>query len=140
LLAVEKVPLTEFRDKFAETGVGKHSAVNMSEELRHKDLEVSEAFKEILFKLEPGTYSKPIAQKSRRDHSTVWRIFYLKQIIQGGMVPFDEVEEQLKENLIDAAIDKETDAYFAKLRERFSVEEPDLNTAGLNGFQPFILK
>jgi len=140
LLAVENVPFKDFKEQFVKTGVGKNSAVNVSEELRHKDLEVSEAFKEILFKMQPGTYSQPTVQKSRRDRSTVWRIFFLKQIIQGGMVPFEEVEDQLKDNLIESAVDKETDVYFVKLRERFSVEETDMKTDGPDGFQPFALK
>lgn len=140
ILAVDNVPLKDFIEKFKESGVGKNSAINISEELHHKDLEVSEAYKEVLFKLDSGTYSKPTMQQSRRDRSKVWRIFYLKQMVPGGMVPFDEVEEQIKDNLIDDAADKETDLYFKKLREHFSVEEMDYNSDGQDAYQPFLLK
>ncbi len=140
ILADQKIPLKDFFEKFKETGVGKNSAINISDEFHHNDLEVSEAYKEVLFKLEPETFSQPVAQQSRRDRSKVWRIFYLKQVIPGGMVPFDEVEDQIKDNLIDIAVDKETDLYFIKLRKQFSVEEMEPATEGPEAFQPFMLK
>lgn len=138
LLTEDKVPLNELLSRITATGKGKNSAVSITDEMRHKDLEVSESFKEILFKMTPETYSQPIAQQSRRDKTTVYRVFYLKSIVQGGMVPFDEVEEQLKENLLEVAIDKETEIYFQKLREKFNVQEVDLSND--TAFQPFVLK
>lgn len=140
ILAEDKVPLDQFIEKFKETGVGKKSAINVSQEFRHNDLEVSEIYKDTLFKMEPGTFSKPISQVSRRDKSQVWRVFYLKQVIQGGMIPFSEVDDQIRDNLLEAAIDKETDLYLAKLKTQYSVEEADIKTDGPDGFQPFVLK
>ncbi len=140
ILAVDKTPLDQFIEKFKVTGIGKKSAINISQEFKHKDLEVSEIYKDVLFKMEPGTFSKPIMQQSRRDKTKVWRVFYLKQINQGGMVPFEEVEDQIRDNLIEAAVDKETEIYMNKLRNQFSVEELDVKTDGPDGFQPFKLK
>lgn len=121
-------------------GEGNKTQVSLSEEFKHSEKEMSNAYKEAVLKLNEGEFSKATAQKSRTDQSTVYRIFFLKEKTKGGMIPFSEVENQIKEGLIDQAVDKETIAYLKKLRSHFDVQQIQLNELNDDNYQPFSLK
>lgn len=114
--------------------------VSVSSEYQHKEKEISDAYKESLMPLAPGFYSSPSLQKSRNDKVTLYRIFFLKEKIPGGLIPFNEVAEQLKQSLIQKAMDKETAAYLKKLREHFGVNEAQLKGMIPADFEPFTLQ
>jgi hypothetical protein len=140
LLAEKQIPLkdlpahiTTFADWSSKT------KLNVSEEFCHTEQDLAPNYKETLSQLQANSYSQPVAQKSRKDNSTVCRIFYLKEMKPGGVIPFNEAENKLKEDLLGEVIDKETAAYLKKLRKHYSVQESDLKeTAG--NFEPFVLK
>lgn len=141
MLAKEKVPLDNLTKKLKEVNtLNKATTLNVSQEFIHSEKEVSDAYKEILAKLQPDEYSEPISQRSRSDSSTVFRIFHLKKKVQGGAVPYNEIENQLRDKLLDAAIAKETDAYLRKLRTHFDVQDTHLKEMIADDFQPFALK
>lgn len=132
----ENVPLSELADKIQQnTSVGKGSQLSISEEYKHHENEISEAFKESLKQLSPENYSQPVSQTSRSDKSTVFRVFYLKGYVPEGAPTYAEVEGKLKDTLLEKNIIAESKAYLAKLRRHFDVQElmPE-------GFQPFELK
>jgi len=136
LLTEESVALTDIPKKISEhPTVGKNSKVSISEEYHHNDKEVSPAYKEVLAQMGSSTYSLPIAQKSRNDNTTVFRLFYLKEKIQGGIPSFDEVEAKIKDRLLENAVVAESKTYLKKLRKHFDVQEtvPE-------DFQPFSIK
>lgn len=138
LLAEDNVPLAEVTEKLKTlASFSKSSKVTISEEYRHHDKEMSEAYKITLSALKPGMYSQPSAQKSRIDNSNVYRIFYLKEFIAGGSVPFNEVAKQLKEKLLDEAADKETEEYLKRLRKHFDVQETHVDELAEEEFEPF---
>lgn len=139
LLADEGVALSDLSKKLKEMGK-EIDSLNISEEYKHKDKEVSEAYKDILVKLNEGHFSRPLAQKSRASNATVFRIFALQKMVPGGVVPFNEIENQLKEKLIDEAIEKETEAYITRLRQHFDVQQSHFNDMISEGFVPFALK
>lgn len=114
--------------------------VTISSEYQHKDKEISDAYKESLMPLSPGLYSAPSLQKSRNDKVTLYRIFFLKDKIPGGMISFNEVADQLKQALVQKAMDKETAAYLKKLREHFGVNEAQLKGMFPQDFEPFTLQ
>lgn len=116
------------------------TTVSLSEEYKHSEKELSDSYKEIITSLAPNEFSKPIAQKSKADKSMVFRIFYLKEPIKGGVPPFAEVEPKLKNKLIDDAVDKEANLYMAKLRAHFNVKEEDQAKLIPDNFEPFSLK
>ena len=87
--------------------------------------------------LTPGTFSQPIQQKSRSDKSTVYRLFYLKEKIEGGPPPFNEMEGKIADRLIDEKMGQESGAYMHKLRDHFHVEENEDVEKG--DFKPFSL-
>ena len=114
--------------------------LHVSEEYDHDENAVSTAYKDILVQLKIEEYSEPIAQKSRVDSSTVYRIFYLKEFTPGGVVPLQQVEGKIKEKLIGQAIDRETEAYLKRLRHYYDVRESYLAEMIPDDFQPFVLR
>lgn len=138
LLAEDHVPLSEVSEKIKTlASIAKSSKVTISEEYRHNDKEMSEAYKITLTNLKPGTYSQPSTHKSRMDNSNIYRIFYLKEFLSGGALPFNEVAKQLKEKLLDEAADKETDEYLKRLRKHFDVQETLEGELSNEEFEPF---
>ncbi|MCB1111399.1 MAG: peptidyl-prolyl cis-trans isomerase [Chlamydiales bacterium] len=134
LLAEENVDIEQLKEKVPQTT----SRVNVSEPFTHNEKEVSESYLEVLKQLKPNTFSMPIAQKSRASNGTVYRIFYLKESIPGGVPPLQEVENMLKGKLLDNAVAKESDAYLKHLREHFDVSDEQISIP--DDFQPFILR
>lgn len=139
-LVKEDLPLSKLSEKIKSANFPASSTVNVSEEFKHNDLEISDEYKEIVSKLQPGHYSDPISQKSRRDTSTIYRIFYLKEVIPGGVIPFNEVEKALKDRLFDKFMSEETEIYFTNLRKHFDVQESESSGTIPANFEPFILK
>lgn len=142
LLSVEKIPHSELEKRLAELWTSKRRAptTTISEEYHHKDKELSDVFKGILTNLPMNSYSQPIVQKSRTDNSTVYRIFYLKTMIAGGTVPFFELENRIKDTLIDQAMEKESNLYLTRLRQHYDVQETQLKEILASDAPPFILK
>jgi len=141
LLTQEGMPVSDIADKIKkQEALSKGVSFNVSEEYRHQEKDISSAYKASLLPLDKGSYSQPIAQKSRSDKSTVFRIFYLKDKTEGGIIPFKEVENELKEFLLSQAAAKESSAYILKLRQHFDVQDSHLKEMVSDDFQPFLLK
>lgn len=122
------IALAELTDKIKEhSTVGKTSKITISEEYRHSEKELSPANKEVLEKLleskSKGKYSLPTAQKSRSDNSMAFRIFFLKEMIPGGAPSYQEVANQLRDQLLQKAVVAESEAYIQKLRRHFDVHQ-----------------
>ncbi|HSX03131.1 MAG TPA: hypothetical protein VLG76_00190 [Rhabdochlamydiaceae bacterium] len=98
-------------------------AYNVSEEYQVEGKNLSESHKSILTSLAIGSYSEPVKQVSRFDHSIVHRIFYLKDRQVTPTAPFEEKSEELYQNLIQQAMDREGKLYLSKVREKFNFEE-----------------
>lgn len=137
MLTVDNLALAELPAKLKGP---KGVTINVSEEYVHRDNEMSDAYREILAKLKPREYSLPVAQKSRADQGTVHRIFCLKDVKAGGKPSFAECSNDIKDNLLNQAVDVETDLYLKKLRRHFAVKENVLKEMIPDDFQPFILK
>lgn len=141
LLVNDAVSLEELPNKLKSMGpvIAQSVKVNISEEYKHNEKSVSPANKEILVTLQQGSYSQPVAQKSRADKSIVFRIFSLKEMKEGGSVPFSEVERKLENQLLDKAIDKESELYLKKLRQHYNYSEIQSQDIVEESFQPFSL-
>lgn len=137
LLTEQQVPVIALSDKIG--ALEPSTKLTLSDEQRHTDKEISDAYKEPLSKLQPGRFSTPLALQSRADNSTVYRIFFLKEKIPGGMIPFSEIGPQIKENLLNDVAMKETDAYLLKLRKHFDVQAAQIQELKTEGFLPFHL-
>lgn len=138
LLTQEQIQLNELADKIRESFAD--TKVTLSESLRHQEKDLSPAYKEALLAMEAGSYSEPISQQSRSDKSTVFRIFFLKEKMAGGVVPFQDVAAELKNALLDEAINEETEAYLNKLRHHYHLHESHIKSWTPENFEPFVLK
>lgn len=140
-LLLEGVPLDKLIDTMKERNLlGRKAKINVSDEIQNNEKELSVSYKDVLANMEAGMYSQPAAQKSRVDHTTVYRLFYLKEKIPGGMPTFKEMENTLKEQLLRTTLDDETEAYLKKLKIHFHVRDNDIGNMVPANYQPFILK
>ncbi|NGX43732.1 MAG: hypothetical protein K940chlam7_02032 [Chlamydiae bacterium] len=141
LLKNHKLPLEKLGETLQEHSlVDDKTVLNISEEYHHSEKEIPETNKEILISLTSNSFSKPIAQKSRATNAMVFRIFHLKEMVPGGAPSFNEVENKIRNMLVDKAINKESDDYIAKLRQHFDVQDSTKNQMFDEDFQPFALK
>lgn len=120
--------------------IEKSTTINISEEFVHNDIQLSPLYKEILSLMPPKSYTPALPQKSRSDKSTVYRIFYLNNKIEGSTASFNEIEFEIKEKLLQEAIEKETDLYLKKLRQHFAVKDNMLKEMVPDDFQPFTIQ
>lgn len=114
-------------------------AFNISEDYVVTGKNISESHKAILTSLAVGTYSDPVKQVSRFDKSIVHRIFYLKDHQVTETPPFEQKSDELYQNLVQEAMDREAKSYLAKVRQRFNFDEKFLIDIPAD-FVPFSFK
>lgn len=138
LLTADGIPLDSVVKKIKEETQHGKSQVAVSEAYFHTLNDVVDWLKEPLKNLTPGSFSQPIAQKSR-DNSMAFRIVYLDKRIEGGAIPYQEISAQLKEELFEKELAQESEAYLTHLRRRFFFSSEYLNEQIPADFQPFSL-
>lgn len=132
--------LDQLASKIKEIPLFEKTQINVSEQYDLEEKDISSAYKEILMKMTPHTHSQPIAQKNRADSSSsLFRIFILKDIKKGGVPSFTDMELQIKNKLLDNAVEKETNDYLKKLRKHYHVEEDYRAHSDEATFEPFLL-
>ena len=114
--------------------------VSLSPEIQADEKSLSSSHREVLHKMQPLTYSEPIAQVSRADNSTVYRIFYLKSHTTKPVPAFQKMADKLKDSLLEEIASKENTRYLLKLRERLGYDEKQMLEPLPADFQPFALK
>lgn len=141
LLDEDKISFQDLPSKLKEfvPQSPRQPTVTISEEFHTKEKELSDLFRKNLEMLQPDSYSIPLPQKSRADLSTVVRIFYLKEIKLGGMIPFKELEAKIKGILVEEAMEKESKIYLERLRQHFDTQEGQINELINSDYQPFLL-
>jgi hypothetical protein len=115
-------------------------SITLSPEMHADEKSASAQHKEVLKTLTENSFSKPIAQVSRVDNSTVYRIFYVKKYSKKLLPPFGKIAEQLKDQLLQEASIKENIHYLTKLRDRLGYDEKHMTETLPNDFQPFALR
>jgi hypothetical protein len=137
LVAEEQTPIEKVKVKiFDYKHIGKDTQINVSEIYDQNEKEVSEAYKSIFATLKDGEYTVPLAQKSR-DKTTVFRIFYMIEKDPGGEIPFNKMENEVRAQLQDEAVNAEAGTYIKKLKTYYDVQEMHLDA---DTFTPFALK
>ncbi len=140
LLSEEKAPIDQISSLLKEKAGNLKTNVTLSEDLFQTEDELNETIKTALKNISEGEYSAPVAQKSRTDKSTLFRIVFLKEKVPGGAVPYSEIEIQLKNQLFEKAIARESEAYLKKLRKHYAIHENYISDMIPESFQPFSLK
>lgn len=140
-LLSEGVPLSQLVATMTEKNMlGRKAKLTISEEIQNNEKELSASYKQVLSKMDTNTYSQPSSHKSRSDNMLVYRIFYVKEKISGGMPSFKEMENTLKDKLLDEVLEKETALYVQRLRQHFHIKDSDLKAMIPSDYQPFMLK
>lgn len=135
------VALTDIVNQLKEKNIPERKGkVTLSDVIQNNDKELSSTYKEVLANLSKGTFSEPFSMKSRADKTTVYRILFLEEKINGEVPTFKDMEPRIKDQLLNEAFDKETNSYVEKLRHHFHVRESDLKTMLPPDYEPFILK
>ncbi|MCH9634643.1 MAG: hypothetical protein S4CHLAM7_13960 [Chlamydiae bacterium] len=114
--------------------------ISISDKFQLKDSEISQNHKQILENLPLHSFSDAVEEMSRVDKKPLYRLFYLAQYIPGGKIEFAEVEDKLKEALIQSKVDVEISSYITGLRERFGVTKESLDEILPSNFEPFSIK
>lgn len=121
-------------------GASATAKVTVSEQFSHAENEISENYQTVLAALKPGEYSQPVAQASRTEKSTVFRIFYLKDRVAPEMPSLSAMEGKLRQELVGKAMDAQTESYLQGLRKKHAVSEEQLKQHLPADFEPFVLK
>lgn len=114
--------------------------VQISNEYVAKDSELSESHRTALASLPPGGYGSPICQTSRSDNKNVRRIFYLSKKDDHPAPKFEEMASQLKNELLQKAVAKESNDYKQKLRKHYGFDLNHLKETVSDDLQPFRLE
>ncbi len=140
LLTQEKVPVESLEDRLKPL-LTESSGVryNLSDEMTHAQKEISASYFDIVGPMKASQVSHPIVQQSRAEKAKVFRIFYVKNRDPGGIIPFHEVEAQLKEKLVEKEMEQEMDKYLAKLRKNYHVDNEEISKKIPDNFKPFTL-
>jgi hypothetical protein len=137
-LLQSKLDLTKVVDqlKTSEESI----SITLSPEVQADEKSISSSHQEVLKTLSENSFSSPIAQVSRADHSVVYRIFYLKKHAKKVIPPFEKMADQLKDQLLQEASSKENSQYISKLRDRLGYDEKHMTETLPKDFQPFAIR
>ena len=123
-----KGDLAAAKSAFEKLGILNESTkITLSEPIRVNRDELIPEVKIVLDELMENQFSEPIAQKSRRDESVVWKIYALEEVVQPTVATFKEMENKLRDKLLDQRIGKEAAEYMEFLRNHYSVHDSYLN-------------
>jgi len=141
LLTEENTPQEEIKERLKAIGlVDNNTKINISNKYHHNENEVSEMYKDVLVNMSPDSFTQPLTHTSRDGKSKIFRIFYLEDLVPGGKIPFEEVENTLIQGIRNKFLDTETDAYLTRLRKHFSVDDKEILMKLPTDFEPFSLK
>ncbi len=115
-------------------------AVQLSQEYVAADHDLSEAHRNTLSLLSPGSYSKPSFQMSRADKKAVYRIFYLVNKTDHPAPPFESLSSQLRNDLLQKAVVQESQHYLEKLRKHYGFDAAHLKQTVPDDLHPFSLE
>lgn len=85
--------------------------------------------------LKPQSYSAPISTRGR-DGAVSWKIYFLSGVQSCSFPPLQEVETQVREQLVATRVEQMTKEYVVQLHHHFGVDIEEINKA-LRGYEPF---
>jgi hypothetical protein len=116
------------------------TVITLSPDMEADEKTISASHKEVLQTLAVNSFSQPVPQVSRVDNSVVYRIFHLKKHSKKTLPPFEKMADQIREQLLQAASQRENVQYLARLRERLGYDEKQMMETLPDDFQPFALR
>lgn len=135
LLEKEGQPLEKLPSMLEEEGV----TVSLSDNYSGSSQKLSKMHFDVIKALHPDSYSAPVSQVSRFDNSKVIRIFHVKDVIKKLPEAFENMHDQIKNELLFETSDKEKVAYMKSLKKRFGYESHNPRYELPEDYQPFAL-
>lgn len=116
------------------------ASISISSSYTANHLKLSDAHRLALAPLSPGDYGKPTLQVSRAENQTIARIFYLSEKKDFPAPPFEEMAQQIKNELLQKAIAAESTRYLNKLRKHYGYDLQQLEKSLPDNLNPFSLQ
>lgn len=140
LLEVENVSFDEVKERVKAMGLyDEDTKINITPIIHNTEKDIAEFNKISLTGMKADTYSKPLDRASPDGKSRIFKIFYLEKLVQGGNVPFEEVENKLLDQIRSKVMDDETESYLKRLYEHFHFDEKEMTPFISSDFEPFSL-
>lgn len=139
LLSQQQLDFQQAATQVQEEPLEPSVTINVSNEYVVSAKDLSDSHKSVLAALKPETYSPAISQFSRFDQTNVQRIFYLKEHTIKKQRTFQELYDELQNQLLQEAAQRESELYTAKLRERFNFDQKEVLDRLPANFQPFVI-
>lgn len=140
MLTEEDVAIHELKEKLKDRQLLEKINVSVTDPLFHTESDVTNIIKDHIQDLEPQTFSKPFAQVSRSDKTTIFRIIFLKEKVPAGNIPYSEIENQIKDSLFEKAMTQESESYLKRLRKHHAIHETYIDDMVPSDFQPFKMR
>lgn len=139
-LLKEGVPLSQIPEELkTRKYLTRKSVVSVSNSIESNEQELSENYKRVLSPLDNGMYSEPFPVRSRTSRATVYRILFAEKKTPGGLPSYQEMENILKNRLLDNTVDQETNEYLEKLRKHYHILRSDIDALLPANYEPFTL-
>ncbi len=112
--------------------------ISLTDELNVEDKSIAPSHKSILANMPIESLSSPSFVQQNNEH--VIRVFFLKDHIKSEPMPFQQMTEKLKSELIGRMAEKERGVFFQKLKEKYGYSDDQLYLTLPEDFAPFSLK
>jgi hypothetical protein len=124
LETLAKQPSKEPVEKWADLARKGDKRINaqLSEEWDRVLPEMSELHAKALGHLQPGQVTGPLFQQGAEGES-IFRLFYLADRSRSDPPPFAQMQQSLRNRLLDQVVQRETDQYLGQLRRQYHAEE-----------------
>lgn len=124
--------IKEIEKEYPSTSIQISSTYNVTSK------DISDSHKNILLSLKEDSYSQPICQASRFDNKKNNKIFYLKKYNHKIPPSFEEMADNIKNELLQKHLSDESENYFGKLRKYYNIVDEE--TLLPENFTPFSLE
>jgi len=135
LLQEEKYSLEKVATLLQEENI----TIGVSKDFSECSHKISKLHFDVIKTLAPNTISAPVLQTSNFDNSTVFRIFYLKDVRHIPAASFHEIYDALKNQLLSKVYSQEKQLYIDTLKQRFGYNMYDPKIAFPEDYIPFFI-
>jgi hypothetical protein len=129
----------QLTDKRQRGEIDARTQVSVSELEKRTLASLASSHRDVIEGLKKGAVSEPVGQVSRVDRCMAYRIFHLVDFVPKPPPSFREVEDQLRNQLMNDIYRDEYDKYVNRLRFLHGVTEDYLAQMVPKDFQPFTL-
>lgn len=139
-LIAKGLPLEEIKDALEFKNESLQISLSPLVE-KKKTQEISQNHLSILETLKEGALSEPLMQSSRNSQQKVMRVFSLEQVKENTPKTFEEMYDQIKDQLLTQIANQESKVYNNKLRDKYGANKEGFIYLSVGEeYQPFELK